>query len=82
MSTLSTLAFILVAGCVLDWLCRSARLRDAVCLLFMVASITSCTQLGEREILWLDGLDWTIFFTLIGTRLLFERSAVFERRRP
>ncbi|MBJ9977121.1 hypothetical protein IAE35_12315 [Pseudomonas sp. S75] len=81
MSTLSTLAFILVAGCLLDWLCRSARLRDGVCVLFMIASVTSCTQLGDREILLLDGLDWTIFFALIGTRLLFERSALFEWRR-
>jgi hypothetical protein len=35
--------------------------------------ITTCSQLGTREVLHLDGGMWSMLLTLAGLRLLFKR---------
>lgn len=71
----------LVAGLLLDWVCRSPTLRCCVYVALMATGITACTQLGEREFLRLDGMYWWILCDAVATLLLFKRSRYFERDR-
>ncbi|MFV3318217.1 hypothetical protein [Pseudomonas sp. NY15374] len=81
MADVFAIGFICILAVGVDWLFRSSRLRVFMYLVFMAAAITSCTKLGEHENLLFDGLVWTVFFTMAGTRLLFKRSRYFERDR-
>jgi hypothetical protein len=78
MPELYFIAYGLAAGVLLDWLCRPKVLRRAVYVIFMVVGITACSQLGERQVLQLDGGLWGMLFMLVGQRLLFKRSLYFR----
>lgn len=79
MADVFAIGFICILAVGADWLFRSVRLRVFMYLVFMAAAITSCTKLDEHENLLFDGLVWTVFFTMAGTRLLFKRSRYFDR---
>jgi len=74
MPELYLMGYTLVAAFLLDWLCRSTTVRGTLYLVLMAVSITSCSQLGERQVLQLDGGQWGLMFALAGQRLLFKRS--------
>jgi hypothetical protein len=78
MSDLIFIASTLVAGVLLDWICRSRTLRKALYIIFMAIGITTCSQLGERQVLQLDGGQWGMLCMLVGQRLLFKRSRYFR----
>ncbi|MDF0731376.1 hypothetical protein P0Y43_11645 [Pseudomonas entomophila] len=73
--------YALIAGTLADWACQSKTLRRMLYVVFMTTGITTCSQLGAREVMHLDGGLWAIFFTVIATRLLFRRSNYFGRGR-
>ncbi|MBI6899421.1 hypothetical protein [Pseudomonas mosselii] len=81
MNLIYLLTYILVAILLFDWLCRSVLLRRILYIVFMVAGISTCSQLGQREFMNLDGGQWALFFVVLGTTLLFDRSHFFDRDR-
>ncbi|MDH1513000.1 hypothetical protein N5I28_24990 [Pseudomonas mosselii] len=74
MTMLYLLIYLPVATLLFDWLCRSVLLRRILCIVFMVAGISTCSLLGQREFMNLDGGQWALFFVVLGTTLLFDRS--------
>lgn len=74
MAAVSFLVYLLFSSVLLDWACRSKMLRRALYAVLMAAGITTCTQLGPREVLHLDGGMWGMVLALAGFRLLFKRS--------
>lgn len=79
MSTFYLVLYVLIASTLADWVFRSARLRVFLYVACMAMGVSSCTQLGSRDFLLLDGFGWLNFFTFVGMRLLCERSRFFER---
>jgi hypothetical protein len=74
MPELYLIGYLLATAVLLDWLCRSIALRRTLYVAFMAIAITRCNQLGERQVLQLDGGQWALLFALAGQRLLFKRS--------
>jgi hypothetical protein len=64
---------VLFLGTVLDWIFRSEMLRRSMYVVLTAIGITTCSQLGTREVLHLDGGMWSMLLTLAGLRLLFKR---------
>ncbi|MDH0648300.1 hypothetical protein N5D48_06955 [Pseudomonas sp. GD03858] len=74
MADLYFLACLMIAGVFLDWAFKSSTIRCVLCFVLTATGITACTQLGQEQVLRLDGGQWASLCLLIGQRLLFKRS--------